>query len=574
MPLSSPSEGYLSITLHAHLPYVLHHGTWPHGLEWLLEAASETYLPLLRMLGRLQRDNVPVRMNLSLSPVLVEQLAHPAFRTEFPAYIGRKLSAAHEDEAFFQSCGEQHFASLARFWQRFYSEVRDEFDHLQGDILAGFRQAEEQGTLELLTSAATHAYSPLIGTDESLRAQFRVAAETHRRHFGRQPAGVWLPECGYRPAGSWSFPVQPAGAEATPAPTVRCGVEQILRESGLQFFLVDTHTVESATADVTGRKKVAFMEAGETGRARDYHPWLVAGESAELAVFSRDPVTAVQVWSAQGGYPGDFDYLDFYKKRWPGGHRLWRVTSAGTPMEAKNPYYPEAAAGRVREHARHFVQLVRDTLSVSSAAAPVLSAPFDAELFGHWWFEGIAFLEAVAREAAGSDVTLVTASEYLRMHAPTAALHLPEGSWGAGGGNDVWLNADTAWTYAEMYRAELLLRQIVNGGGWQGDPLAERILRQMCREVLLLESSDWQTLITTGGARDYAERRFRGHVAGFNTLQGMWEHLQANGDLDSEQMDALAALETSDCLFPDLHPAFWQSQACGAHPQAADEREA
>ena len=104
-PAKRPA-GYLTFTLHAHLPYVVNHGTWPHGMEWLHEAAAETYLPMLRMLHSLERDSIRFQCNLNLSPILLEQLAHPCFTAEFPNYLNRKILAAREDEAYFVLAGE------------------------------------------------------------------------------------------------------------------------------------------------------------------------------------------------------------------------------------------------------------------------------------------------------------------------------------------------------------------------------------------------------------------------------------------------------------------------------------
>src|SRR6185437_5340812 len=193
-------RGFLTITLHAHLPYVVNHGTWPHGIEWLLEAAAETYLPLLRVFDRLDRDNIPLNLNLNLSPILLEQLAHPVFRAEFPRYLERKITAAREDESFFLSMGEHTYAETARFWQSFFSDALQQFEAHNRDIIAGFRRFADRGMIEIITCAATHGYMPLLGTDESLRAQIRVAVATHEKHLGQRPRGIWAPECGYRPA--------------------------------------------------------------------------------------------------------------------------------------------------------------------------------------------------------------------------------------------------------------------------------------------------------------------------------------------------------------------------------------
>ncbi|HSU19764.1 MAG TPA: hypothetical protein VLI45_08490, partial [Acidobacteriaceae bacterium] len=242
---SSNSRGFLTLTLHAHLPYVVNHGTWPHGIEWLLEAAAETYLPLVRALNRLAQDGIALHCNLNLTPILLEQLAHPVFRAEFPKYLERKIAAAREDEAYFVSTGVHSYAETARFWQAFYSDALQQFHELNQDITAGFRSLADRGLIEIITCGATHGYMPLLGTDESVRAQVRTAINVHERHIGHRPRGIWAPECGYRPAGQWSCPVTPEGRSA-PEPCHRVGLEEVLSESGLEFFFVDTHLVQES----------------------------------------------------------------------------------------------------------------------------------------------------------------------------------------------------------------------------------------------------------------------------------------------------------------------------------------
>lgn len=541
--------GFLSLVLHAHLPFVMHHGTWPHGLEWLLEAAAETYLPLLRMVRSLQADAVPVNFTISLSPVLLEQLANPGFRTELPAYLRRKLASSREDAGFFELSNEPHLLSLAQHWERFFQASLDELERLDGDIVAGFRQAQQSGALDLLTSAATHGYVPLLGTDESVFSQFRIAAGVHRDLLGAPADGAWLPECGYRPAGKWHFPVAPEGMQQTWQPTQRAGTEAALDEAGLRFTVVDTHLVEGA-------------ERMSGAPLTPYSAYKIA--DSEVAVFARDPRTAFQVWSPQYGYPGDFDYLDFHKKRWPGGHRYWRVTGADLGMDAKQPYFPETAASRARTHAEHFVTLVADTLHdqlTPENPAPVLCAPFDLELFGHWWHEGLLFLEQVCRvlHERGNGPTLITCGQFLKTHGTAGRVRMPEGSWGANGDNSVWLNGETSSLLSAVYAAELHLREASKTPQWTGSPTGQRIARQLCRELLLMQSSDWPTLITTGAARDYAERRFRGHHHAFQTIHALWSSFLADGTLSSENEAALVNYEQQDDLFPNLNPADWKA---------------
>ena len=558
---ASGRAGFFSFVLHAHLPYVLHHGTWPHGLEWLLEAAAETYLPLLRIARRLHAEGIPLCVNVSVSPVLLEQLAHPDFRAELPNYLHRKISSAREDAAFFEQAGEGHLLYLARHWENVFQDAVDDLDALGGDIIEGFRQAEATGAIQLLTSAATHGYAPLLGTDESVRGQFHTAVQAHKRHLGRAPEGVWLPECGYRPTGPWRFPVAPEGTANAEPPRDRIGIETALAQAGLRFTFVDTHLVEGAQKlPQPSGQAVAIAPPSEAKSL--YRPYRIA--ESDVAVFARDPRTAVQVWSAQVGYPGDFQYLDFHKKRWPGGHRYWRVTGAGLGMDAKEPYFPEAAMERSRAHAEHFVSIVAETLRSQPAAdgaPPMLCAPFDLELFGHWWHEGMQFIENVARVLASGtyDVQPTTCTAYLGEVGTAGRIRMPEGSWGANGDNSVWLNADTTPLLARMYAAELAVRDASQLPAWTDGGTGERIAGQMCRELLLMESSDWPTLITTGAARDYAEKRFGEHAASFATTLSTWRSFLADGLLNDGDAAALAEAEGVDGIFADLKTSAWQA---------------
>ncbi|NYF81290.1 1,4-alpha-glucan branching protein domain-containing protein [Granulicella arctica] len=578
--------GFLTFTLHAHLPYVVNHGTWPHGMEWLHEAAAETYLPLLRVLGNLERDGIALHCNLNLSPILLEQLAHPVFLAEFPKYLGRKIVAAREDEAFFTQSGEAHYAEISRFWHRFFTQALDDFNTLGHDIIAGFRHFNDAGLIDIITCAATHGYLPLLGTDESLRAQIRTAVQTHRRHIGKHPRGIWSPECGYRPAGLWSYPVLDQGSSEPHPAFERIGIEQALSESGIEFFYVDTHLVEESQRsnspytflNGTIPHDEQTVQMTQALHRSIYQPYYVEGDyGGELnkryatTIFPRDPHTGTQVWSGENGYPGDSNYLDFHKKRWPGGHRYWRVTGPKVDMGDKLPYYANEATERTRVHAAHFVDLVHQTLAsaLNDPIPPILCAPFDAELFGHWWFEGPQWLEAVARAFHNhpSGIALTSSADYLEKYPRAGFITMKEGSWGAQGRNQVWMNPETSWTYAHIYPAERYVRELCTGTLWRSSPLAKHIAQQLCRELLLLESSDWQFLITTGAARDYAEIRFLTHNDQFNELKGIWQTLEATGSISNEQEKRLTEIHTRDGIFPDIDPEFW---ATNAHNNAAE----
>ncbi len=568
-------SAYLTITLHAHLPYVIHHGTWPHGLEWLHEAAAETYLPLLGLLRRLESDGVPLKANLSISPVLMEQLCHPTFKEEFPKYVERKIVSAREDENYFRQNGEHRYAETAVFWLNFFETTLADFYERDRDIMKGFRHFNDTGAIEILACAATHGYLPLLGTDESVAAQIRTGVAAYERHLGKKPRGMWAPECGYRPAGVWQAPVIESGTEAAWPPFPRIGVEQALDEAGIEYFFIDTHLVEESIQFtpykmMSGNLGLRLQNLPvqepkiKTGFEAVYRPYLVDGpgsDTGRVVAFPRDPQTGLQVWSGDTGYPADGNYLDFHKKRWPGGHRYWKVTLAQSEMDRKQPYSPEDAQERTRLHAEHFVSLVYDALrpGFDQQPAPVMGSLFDAELFGHWWYEGTMWIENVARIIAKDDVpiALTTSSEYLAKHPPTVSLKLGEGSWGKNGSNEVWLNDETSWTWSHIYRAERVMRGIAGDLRWRDGGWGERIARQLARELLLLESSDWQFLITTAAARDYAEKRFSGHLEQFIELEMLWREFVDNGALSPSGQKVLSELEERDCLFAEIDPGLW-----------------
>ncbi|HEV7550112.1 MAG TPA: 1,4-alpha-glucan branching protein domain-containing protein [Candidatus Angelobacter sp.] len=571
------SLGYVTFALHSHLPYVVNHGTWPHGMEWLHEAAAETYLPLLRIFSELEQQGLALQANVNLSPILLEQLSHPVFKDEFPKYLLRKIQAAHKDADDFTLQGEPHMVNVSRFWLQFYERALRQFDELGSNIIRGFQHFYDSGAIEIITCGATHGYFPLLGTDSSIRAQVKTGVETHERFFGRKPRGIWLPECGYRPAGSWQFPVWPDGSSRPREPFYREGVEQILAEHGLQFFYVDTHLVDSSTRFtpyqlLAGGIPRAIEAVQEPPRKNFYRPYYTESpdRDAQVAFFTRDPRTSVQVWSGDQGYPGDANYLEFHKKRWPGGNRYWRITGPKIDLGLKQPYDPAIALERTREHAKHFVRITTETLErygKKGPGAPILTAPFDAELFGHWWFEGPEWLKCVALEFAKpeSQVKLISCTDYLDQYPPAGYVALPEGSWGAESNNSVWLNPDTEWTWKHIYPSELAVQQMANSGLWRGNEIATRLVKQICRELMLLESSDWQFLITTKAARDYAEKRFNTHLEQFRALLDTWRRFESTRQISAEKIQELEAIELRDSVFPEIDPELWATSHAVLH---------
>ena len=542
---------------------VLNHGRWPHGSDWLNETAFECYLPLLDVAHRLVADGISPKWTVNVSPVLAEQLASPEFQKELSFYYDNVRRTCADSRKHFALEGRDDIVALTFFWEQFYERMWELYRRIGGDIPGTLAELQRGAHLEIITCAATHGYLPLLARDESIRLQLRTAVETHKRHFGAAPRGIWLPECAYRPRYEWTAPTGRERGDRR----LRPGLEELLAENDLEYFIADAHLVAAAAPvflyrDYVPRKTELGGPGPDVSRKAPLSPYLpyrVAsrGGTGSAVAFIRDPKSTHQVWSRSHGYPGEFAYLEFHKKHFPGGLRFWRITESSKDLGKKIVYDPALAADKARGHARHFVDLVRDTLAVANTQGPSLvCSPYDAELFGHWWFEGPQWLEHVARGMAGSkSVSPMTLGESLAAVPPLTTLQLPEGSWGEGGDHRVWLNRETEWTWDRVYSAEAeWIAQLERTAGADGD--LKRVLTQATRELLLLQASDWQFLITNQGARDYAERRVAEHYAEFKRLCEMAHSLEQGHALSVEAADTLRRLEREDFVFPQLDLAW------------------
>jgi 1,4-alpha-glucan branching enzyme len=514
-------SGAFTFVLHSHIPYTRQAGRWPHGEEWLHEAAAETYVPLLNHLYRLKEESVPARLTLGLTPILLEQLADEDVQRNFAVYLQDRILAADEDIPRFDDSGESHFASLARFYRDWYINIRKSFlEVYEGNLVTAFRELQEAGIIEVITCAATHGYLPLLDRDESIHLQLKTAVESYRRHMGTSPRAIWLPECAYRPAY-----INEDGK-------TREGIESFLAQYGLKLFFAETHMIEGgrpvgvAAGEAIGpygaivrRYLVPFSDVSTEVPRTTYLPYFVT--EPEVAVIGRNNRTGLQVWSADWGYPGEFDYREFHKKDGSSGMQYWRVTGAKVDLAEKDAYHPDWAQFKVEQHAEHFAKLVEDLIlgyQEENNNYGIISSNYDTELFGHWWFEGVDWIAGVLRKLAQSEVVeLTTASAYLEEHPPETVLHLPEGSWGAGGTHFVWDNTDTQWMWPIIHEAESRMSRMIEIY-LQGGEEEEKVINQAARELLLLQSSDWPFLVTTGQAKEYAIQRFLDHVDRFNRL--------------------------------------------------------
>jgi len=547
------------LTLHSHLPYVLNHGRWPHGSDWLCEAALDTYLPLLEVLLDLEKRAVPAPVTLGITPVLANQLASPAFREEMDAFFRQRLEACDEAPASLQETDDQELLPLVDFWRDRFLRLRSLWEEVGRDLVGAFRGLEERGRLEIISSAATHGFLPLLGREESVRLQLLVGAAEHRRLFGRAPRGCWVPECAYRPGGPWD-PIPGVSRQEE-----RRGIEAFLHDAGFRFFFMDTHMAEAGESlgwygDVThGVERFDAAWEGET-RHREveavrsaYQPYLVGdqGTSAGVAAFVREPLASMQVWSRHHGYPGDESYLEFHKIRWPGGLKFWRVTGPQVDLGGKGPYDPITARYRVSGHASHFSGFLGHIQRRQNVGPEgVAMAPFDTELFGHWWFEGVRFLgELYARIPFREGVVPVTASQHLDSFPPQHVIRPLEGSWGANGDFSMWLNDGTRWTWERLWRLEEAFWGIAPSVPDSGE--LKSILAHAARQLLLAQSSDWQFMISTGAVPDYGEERFNLHCDDLEILMAALEPGAPEEALDAARKRS-RELEERDDLFPGI----------------------
>lgn len=519
------NKGHLSIVLHAHLPYV-HHPEYDSFFEenWLFEAMLDCYLPLIDMLDRLQRDRVAYRLTLSLSPTLIGMLQNPLLQDRFQRHLHKLLELCEKE--IHRTRNQSQLLQLAESHRQRYLQAYLIYkNHYQGDLLAAFAKHQQNGNLELITTAATHGFLPLLNVDRAaVSAQIRLGIASFKAYFGFAPKGFWLPECAYYP-----------------------GLEVELKQAGIDYFFVDSHGI---------------IDASEPPLHGVFAP-LDCGNG--VMAFGRDPACSQQVWSADHGYPGDADYREYYRDigydlpleyispyildgqtRINTGIKYHRIT--GGPNKAL--YRPEIAAAKAKQHAEDFIDKRHQQLAHLAddmQQSPIIVAPYDAELFGHWWHEGPLWLEWVLRLTANDEqLQTVSCSEHLA-GAPAPQRAVPSAStWGDKGYNEFWLNDSNAWIYPLLHKAaEQMSRLVADLEGKSINQLQQRALNQALRSLLLAQASDWPFILKSGTSVEYAKKRLTDHLARFNYLHDSFR----KNRIDERY---LAALEIMDDIFPGL----------------------
>ncbi len=527
MPVHPAHKGYFIPILHAHLPFV-RHPEFEDALEedWFFEAITESYVPLLRMMEGLEADGCDFRLTMVFTPTLCAMLADPFLRNRYLGHLRSLIELA--DKEVDRTRSSPQFHKIAQMYQRRLRDVREAYeDRYQGDLLSQFRGFQDRGFLDIATCPATHGFLPLMRTQpQSVRAQVLIGRDQYEKHFGRQPRGIWLPECGFYP-----------------------GLDEFIREAGIRYFITDAHGVLFA------EKRPAYGVF-----APIYTP-------SGVAAFGRDMESSRSVWSAQHGYPGDPRYREFYRDigfdldfdyirpyihesglRTSTGLKYHRITGK-VELHEKEPYDPDEALEAAAQHAGNFMfNRQQQVLHLSSLMdrPPMIVSPYDAELFGHWWYEGPLFLDFFLRKMHWDqdDVGLLTPSEYLDEYPRNQVAMPAESSWGNRGYAEVWLDGSNDWIYRHLHKSSERMVELARTYQKPTD-LERRALNQAARELLLAQASDWAFIMKTNTMVSYAIKRTRDHLLNFADL---YDQI-TQGTIDAERV---RRLEEKDNLFPDL----------------------
>jgi 1,4-alpha-glucan branching enzyme len=519
-------KGYLLLVLHAHLPYV-RHPEYDRFLEerWFFEAVTETYIPLIKFFDGLKNEGKHFKLTLSVSPPLANMMEDPLLRERYVRHLDLSIGLAERECERTRDWPEVR--SLAEMYKRLFLEAKHTFvDRCGTRLVTALKQYADAGNLELITCAGTHGFLPLLASEpSSVRAQVLTAVHEHERIFGRRPKGMWVPECAFYP-----------------------GLDALLAEAGIRYFCVDSHGIERAEPrPLFGVNAPLYCPSG-------------------VAAFGRHPMTSRLVWSTNVGYPADYNYREYYRDigfdldqqylepfqyakgvRTHTGIKYHRITGPGPDKHFYNPDWARESAER---HAKDFVHRCRNQAIRAGGRMPmpsVIVSPYDAELFGHWWFEGPQWIYHVMRELAdGGELALGTPGEYLEAH-PIQQKAMPAAStWGKNGFNEHWVNPKTDYMWRPLHESAARMRQAVQQNTvLAAGSLEDRTMRQAGRELMLAQSSDWPFIITNGTTEEYARRRFQDHLNRFHFLLD---------NMESKQVDvrSLEALENMDAIFPEL----------------------
>jgi 1,4-alpha-glucan branching enzyme len=533
----------LVLHLHAHMPYVLHHGDWPHGNTWLSEVVFEAYMPLLNILRKLKQEGIEARISLDISPILLEQLSHPDSPRIFKEYALRSINQAKKDLEKFSKIRDAFCnIPMAKYWHNFYQDALFCFEEIYEEaIIHGIVNAAESGQIELMTCGLTHAYLPLLSSKQSVDIHIHGAQKIHEQHFGAASHSMWLPECGFESSiqsESQSFHLD----------------ESLLKHDISMIFLDQQHNIEY---DEESQKILKHCPAFLI----PLFPITFAKKTSERTLKSliRHKTACDKVWSKESGYPVHSAYLDFHKKEFNSSLRYWKVTDHKTGQEYKLPYSPIEAKQCAKEDANDYIRYLEEialSFQSSYSSKGVICLAFDAELFGHWWFEGPDFLYHLIKGIHASELLELKFPSEVYQIEGSLNINSAEGSWGINGTDETWNNIANAWMLNCIHEAEMQFSErIVSLNA--GNDVQMRILNQALRELLLMQASDWPFLITHQQAVDYAEQRFCGHRDAFKKLIAIYDEMFAGADLTKEFESIIEHLEQQDDVLKDITIEDW-----------------
>ena len=518
-------QGFVALVLHTHLPFVRHPEAEDFLEErWLYEAITETYLPLLERFSRLVNDGIPFRITMSFTPTLLAMLSDMLLVHRYQRHLERLLELTEKE--IWRTRWQPPFHRLALLYHHRLTTAHRLFvETYRRNLIRPFRELTDRGVLEPIASGATHGYLPLMDLQRTaVRAQIHVGVAAFEQAFGRKPAGFWLPECAYHP-----------------------DHDGYLKECGVRYFLTDAHGVLfGSPRPKYGVYAPVYCRSG-------------------VACFGRDLESSKSVWSAEEGYPGDYDYREFYRDvgfdldheyvrpyingdgtRVNTGIKYYRITGR---TDEKAPYDPDRALEKAAAHAGNFLfnrERQIEYLRAAMDRPPIIVSPYDTELFGHWWFEGPDWLELFIRKSHFDQKTfqLIAPSDYLARYPQNQVVQPSMSSWGYQGYHEVWLNGTNDWIYRHLHKmTERMIETATHHPN--ATDLKRRALNQMARELLLAQSSDWAFILKTQTHSAYAYRRMHHHLARFS-----WLHdALAREAIDEPQ---LAQLESVDNVFPFL----------------------
>ncbi len=514
--------GNLAFILHAHLPYVRKNEINSLEEDWLFQAILECYLPLIRVMEEaLSSDPDNTKLTLSLSPTLLSLFKDSELQSKFPSWINTRIELLKEIK--------KEDKEASKFLLKNMEDQLIYWEECSGNIINRFKYLLESGSLDIMTCAATHGYLPILRENpETVIGQIKTAIRHHQNIFNVVPLGIWLPECAYYE-----------------------NLDKILSDCGIRYAVLDGHGI---------------LNSKPRPRYGVYAP--ICSKNG-VAFFGRDSQSTLPVWSAREGFPGDPVYREFHKDLgWelpisklnekgissnrPLGLKFHRITNNALPLGEKDFYKENLAHQRAEEHAENYLlqrseQLKK--LNISYKFKPTLIAPFDAELFGHWWYEGPVFIKNIFKNSNKYLIKLTHLREILSEKPKLQICEPSPSSWGQGGYHNYWLNDTNAWIVPEITKAGSIFVQL--NSKKLNDRLSKRILMQAGRELLLSESSDWSFILRAGTTTELAKERIERHLSRF------WKLIYSITRKETIDFAFLESIEMEDKIFPELNLEDW-----------------